>query len=94
MALYTFVYDDSTRRRRLVAYPGFVDTTTTNSGAPTTDFSISGVTIDSIHAIDVWMDGRLQVETTNYSRNTSLNKITFVSNVNTNSVVRIRVYLK
>jgi len=94
MALVTILIDDSTRKRKAIAYPGFLDTVTVNGGAATPNFTISGVTIDSSHAIDAYVDGRLQVVTTNYTIDTGNNRIIFTSSVNTGSTVRIRVHLK
>lgn len=93
MALYTTVYDSSTGRERRVAYPGYVDTVTT-PGSPTANFTISGTSIDSLHAIDVWVAGRMQTETSHYTRNTGLNRIEFTSNVPAGDEVKIRVWLK
>lgn len=94
MSFFQFVYNDSLKRRRAVAYPGFVDTVTVNGGSPATNFNISGATIDSSSAIDVWVDGRMQTEGTHYTRDTGNNRVTFTSNVNATSEVRIRVFLK
>lgn len=93
MALYTTVYDSSTGRPRRVAYPGFLDTVTT-PGSPTQNFTVSGVSIDSDHAIDVWVAGRMQTEGTHYSRNTGQNRIEFSVNVPAGDEVKIRVFLK
>ena len=95
MGLYTFVYDSTAKATKRVAYPGFVDYTETISGSAKATFTLA-VAIDSAHAIDVWLDGRMQmIENTNWSRTVgNPGQIVLAENANIGSVFKARVYLK
>ena len=94
MGLFQFIYDDATRRNRAVAYPGFVDITVVNATPSAVNFTCTGQTLTASHAIDVWVDGRLQTETTHYTRDTGNNRIVTGSGINVGTEVKIRVFLK
>lgn len=94
MALFTQVYDDSLKRKRFVAYPGFLDSVIANASQGAVNFVVVGTTITAAHAIDAYVDGRLQDETTHYTRDVGNNRLVFTAGVNSGSTVRIRVYLK
>lgn len=94
MALFTQVYDDSLKRMRYVAYPGFVDTVAVNAVQGAVNFPITGVTLTAAHAVDAWIDGRLNTETSHYTRDVGNNRLVFTAGVNAGTEVRIRVFLK
>lgn len=94
MALFTLVYDDSLNRKRYVAYPGFKDTLIVNSVQGAVNFPFSGVTLTATHALDVYLDGRMNDETTHYTRDVTNNRVVFTAGVNSGSTVRLRLYLK
>jgi hypothetical protein len=94
MALYTLVYDSSTKRKRYVAYPGFYDYVEEVSGSSKTVFSL-GMDIDASHKIDVSIDGRDQPrENTNWTRDIDANTITTSESVQIGSVFKARIFLK
>lgn len=93
MALIQFIQDTTTGRKRGVLYPGFFVSNATVSGSPATTFAI-GMTVDSIHTIETFVDGRLQLEGTAWNRNTGTGQVIFTGAVSVGSWVQIKVYLK
>jgi len=94
MGLFQFIFDDATLRNRAIAYPGFVDIVAINGTPGEVNFTCTGQTLTASHAIDVWVDGRLQTETTHYTRDTGNNRIVTGSGINVGTEVKIRVFLK
>ncbi len=93
MSLLNFWFDTETKRKRGVAYPGYTDFNETVSGSAKTVFQLA-VDIDSGHAIDAWVDGRLQEEGVAWTRDNTNNRVTFTSSVAVGSWVRVRVINK
>lgn len=94
MALFVQVYDNTAKKKRYVAYPGFTDVVETVTGSAKTVFSL-GVDIDAVHKIDVSIDGRDQpIENTHWTRDIGANTITTSEAVNIGSVFKARIYLK
>lgn len=95
MGLFNFLYDNTTKRKRLVAYPGFTDYIETVTGSAKTTFTLDKA-IDSAHAIDVDIDGRNQpIEGTHWTRtNGDPGEIVMASAVNVGSVFKARIYTK
>lgn len=95
MGLFSFVFDTETFKKRAVAYPGFSTFTETVAGSAATDFSMNGVvSLDTIHHVDAWVDGRKQTDTVHFNRDVENNKIVFTQAVNIDSFVEIRIYSK
>jgi len=93
MALVQFIRDTATDRNRGIPYPGFFVSNAVVSSSPATTFAI-GVTVDSLHVIEVSVDGRMQFEGTAWNRNVGTGQVIFTGAVNVSSWVQIKVYLK
>lgn len=93
MGLYSRLFDTSNGKRNLIPYPGFVNESETVSGSPKNEFTLTQ-TIDADHFIEAWVDGRHQVDTVHFNRDTDENSIIFTENVAIGLRVDIRVYLK
>ena len=93
MTLFYRLFDTSTNARKGIPYPGFIDENFTVSGSEQSQFNLS-TDIDADHAIDVEVDGRGQLENTNWTRDTTNNRINTDSAVNIGSWVRVRIYRK
>ena len=93
MALVTFVHDTVANRKKAVAYPGYFKFNETVSDAPKTTFTL-GMTIDSAHEIEAWVDGRIQQEGVAWNRNTGAGTVIFTGSVGVGSWVYVKVYRK
>lgn len=100
MGLFQYVIDSTTKKRmaypfKYVAYPGFVDYTETVSGSSKSDFTLA-VALEADHAVDVWVDGRLQmIENTNWSRTVATpGHIVLSEAIVVGKVFKARVYTK
>jgi len=60
MGLFSVFYDDTAKARKLIAYPGFTDLEETVSGSDKSDFTLA-VALTASHAVDIWVDGRMQM---------------------------------
>lgn len=60
MGLFSFLYDETAKTRKLIAYPGFVDYEETVSGSSKSDFTLA-VELTAGHSVDVWVDGRMEM---------------------------------
>lgn len=92
MALVQIVKNTTTNKDIAVLYPGFTDEKFTASNGQTV-FALAK-DIDAAHFIDAWVDGRLQEETTHWTRNVTTNEITFTAGVTAGSLVKFRIYNK
>lgn len=95
MGLFQQVFDDSLKRLRMVAYPGFVDIVSTNGSQGAVNFTLTGQTLTTLNWLDVFIDGRMQTENTHYTRDVTNNRIVVSSpGVDLGSEVRIRLFLR
>lgn len=98
MGLFSFLYDDTNKRKRAIAYPGFHDYLETVSGSAKTEFTVD-MDIDDNHVIDVSIDGRDQpiegeLPGANWVRDSATNKITVAESLSEGKVFKARIYLK
>ena len=96
MGLFSFLYDDTNKRKRAIAYPGFHDYLETVSGSAKTEFTLD-MNIDDNHAIDISIDGRdqpIEGDPGNWTRDSSTNKIIVAESLSEGKVFKARIYLK
>lgn len=93
MGLVSFWLDTTTQRKRAVAYPGFVDFHETVVTSAKATFLLA-VDIDAAHAIDAYVDGRIQEEGVAWNRDSSANSVVFTTPIDVGRWVKVRVISK
>ena len=93
MGFFSFIYDNTSNKKRAIAYPGFHDYVETVSGSAKAEFTLNK-TITADHKIDISIDGRDQpVEDTQWSRDVETNKITMSEAIPVGKTFKARIYL-
>lgn len=91
MALKFLQVDDATGKRKRVTSL-FLETFFTGSAAQV-NFDLTSGVLTATNLVDVYMNGVLLEETTDWTRNTSLNRIVLTAGLPTgNTRIRVRVW--